>query len=91
MIAVPSDADALIALPLRHAGADGVDDSHDFVAGYAGVLESRPMSIFHESIAVADAARGYLDKNLSRSGRRDFTFDEFERPAGAGDLSNTHL
>jgi hypothetical protein len=40
---------------------------------------------------VADAARFDFDPHLPRAGRRDFTFNYFERTIRTSDLRRTHL
>ena len=40
---------------------------------------------------MADAAGLNFDPNLARTRLGNFAFDDFKRPAGAGDLDSTHF
>src|SRR6185312_5037460 len=88
---VPADTDALAGFELRDASADRVNHTDDFMPWHARVLNARPVAFFRERITVANAAG--LNFNAHPSGRRlgNRPFDNFNRPAGAGDLRYLHF
>jgi hypothetical protein len=61
------------------------------VAGHARILEAGPVPFLHERIAVTDAAGLDFDPDLTGPGLGNFAFNDFKRPAGAGDLGSAHL
>jgi hypothetical protein len=88
---MPAHADTLAGLPLRHVWADGVHAPCNFVPWYAGVLQPGPKSFFHQHVTMTNAAGFDLDANLSASGLRDGTLNQFEVTAGSGYLDNSHF
>ena len=91
MSAVPAHAHALAGFPLRHARAHGIHHAHDFMAGHTRILDARPVAFLHQRIAVADAAGLDFDPHLAGGGLWNFTFNDFKRSAGAGDLGSAHF
>jgi len=55
-------------LPLDHAGTDGIDVAADLVAWDTRVLQPRHHALFHQDVAVADAAGMHLDPDLPSGG-----------------------
>ncbi len=66
--AVPAESDALADFEDGDVGADGVEDTGDFVAGDAGELDAGPHAFFGERVAVADAAGLHADADLAGAG-----------------------
>jgi hypothetical protein len=81
----------LAFFPAGNAGADIVDDSGNFMAGRARVLNPGHEAVFHDVIAETDTTGGNLDANLSLAGRGDFAFREFEVGTRFRDYGNSHL
>jgi hypothetical protein len=90
MPSVPAYANALSGLPLRHVGADLIDAAGNLVSGYAGILNARPKTFFHQRVAVANAAGFNFDANLPASGLGDRTLDDFKVPTSLADLNGFH-
>ena len=91
MPAVPAYPRALATFPLCDARAHGIHDPDHFMAGDSRILQSRPVAIFHQRIAVADAAGLDFDSHPAGSRLWNFTFNDFKRPPRAGDLRHTHF
>jgi hypothetical protein len=91
MPAVPANADALSRLVLGDACAHGIHETHDFVAGHARILDSRPVTFLGQRIAVTNAAGLDFDPHLTGTRLGNFAFNDFKRSAGAGDLGSAHL
>src|SRR5439155_21997801 len=91
LAAVPTDTDTLAYFPAGYAGADIVDDTGDFVPGDTRVLNSRPVSFFHETVAVTDAASLNFNPHMSGDWIGNFTLDNFKIRAGLGDLDHFHF
>jgi hypothetical protein len=91
MAAMPTDSNALAALPVRDIGADGVDAAGDFVSRNARILDAGPMAFFHHGIAMANAAGFDFDADLVADGIGDGSFYEFEIASGFGYLDCFHL
>jgi hypothetical protein len=88
--AMPSHSDALARLPLRDICANRIDASSDLVAGHARILDPRPVSFFHQSVAVADTAGFDPDAYLSASRLRGRTLYDFKISSGLTDLYGFH-
>src|SRR4029079_7819094 len=88
--AVPADPDALTLLPRGDAVADRVHDARDLVTGDARVLD-RKESLFHQDVAVTDAAGLDPDHDLARARRWHVALDPLERSAGLRHLERTHF
>ena len=88
--AMPSHADALAGLPLSDVSADGINAPCNFVPWHARILNSRPVSLFHQGVAVADAAGLHLDANLSSARFWNRTFNDFEISTWFADLYGFH-
>ncbi len=86
---VPTEADALAYFEERNIGADRVDDTGDFMAGYAGVLNAGPIAELGERIAVANAAGLHANADVAGAGLGEFFFYKLKRAAGGGDLHGT--
>jgi len=91
MTAMPAHADALARFPLRTAGADGIHDPDDFMAGNARILQAGPMAFLDQGIAVADATGLDFDPHLAGARFGDWAFYDFKRSARAGDLRGAHF
>jgi hypothetical protein len=87
---MPADAHALARLPFGYVRANRVDAPSDLVPRHARILDSRPESFFHQSIAVADAACFDLDPHLPASGLRDRALNHFEISSRFADLHGFH-
>src|SRR5262245_42098626 len=61
---VPADTASRPAFPRRHTGANLVDDTRHFMSRNAGILKSRPESVFCEDIAMTDSASLNLNSHL---------------------------
>jgi hypothetical protein len=57
MSAMPADTDSLTCRPRGDAVAYCIDVSGDFMTRHTGILKAGPQTLFHQSIAVANAAR----------------------------------
>jgi hypothetical protein len=90
MPTVPAHAHLLPWLPLRDPGSHGIDVATDFMAGNAGILDSRKKAFLGSFVAVTDSAGVDFDANLSGTGLRDVALDNFKRRPGLGDLDNLH-
>ena len=66
--AVPADSHAIADRPRGHVGTDGIDHSRDLMAGHARILETGPMALLDEKVAVADTAGGDFHTDGARSG-----------------------
>lgn len=82
MSAVPTHANPLAFLPCRDGGTDFVDDASNFVARNARILKSRPISLLHHLIAVADTARFDFDSHPVWLEFRDVSLDKLQTAAG---------
>jgi hypothetical protein len=49
------------------------------------------MAFFYQRVTMANATGLDLDPYLAGAGLRNFTFNQFKRPAGPGDLRSTHF
>ena len=56
MSAVPTDADTLTHLPLRHLLADRFYSSHDFMTRHSRIADDGEQTVNRHSVAVTDAA-----------------------------------
>jgi hypothetical protein len=90
MPAVPADTNTLPRLPQSYVRSNCIDASGDLVPGHTRVLNTRQQSLFHQRIAVTDAARFYLDTNLATVWLRDRTLDDFEISTWLADLNGFH-
>lgn len=54
---MPADTDALAFVPLFDIRAECIDPSSDLVARCAGLLDTGPLALLDEHIAVTDSAR----------------------------------
>jgi hypothetical protein len=61
------------------------------MAGHARILESRPVTFLDERVAVTDATGLDFYSDLAGTGLGNFAFNDFKRPAGAGDLGSAHF
>jgi hypothetical protein len=91
MSAMPAHSDPLAGFPAHNARAYRINDASHLVSRDPWILNARPEAFFCEHIAVADSASLDLDPNLSLSGGRDFTFNQFKGPLRTCDLHRTHL
>ena len=57
----------------------------------ARILDSRPVALFRQRIAVAQAASLNSEANLPRTWLRNLAFHHFKRPAWTRHLHCTHL
>src|SRR5262249_29505616 len=89
--AVPADTDALADLPRADLAADLVDPPRDLVTGNAGISEARPVSVLHQCIAVANAARFDFDAHLVRARFQKWPVNHFQLSAGPTDLHRCHV
>ena len=48
--------------------------------GHARILQSRPMALLRQRIAVANAAGLHFDPHPAGAGLRNFTFNDFKGP-----------
>ena len=87
---MPSQADPIPGLPERDVGAECVDASGNLVAGHARILNAGPVSLFHQRIAVADAAGLNFNAHLPAAGLRNGTLDDFKISTGLADLDGFH-
>ena len=78
------------SLPLRDAGADGVDSSGDFVTRHTWILQAGPETILHDHVAVADAAGFDVHADLARTGFGEGALDQFPITASFADLCGFH-
>jgi hypothetical protein len=90
MSTVPAHANAFTGCPALHAGPGRVHQADDFMARDTWILQARPESLLHHSIAMADAAGLHLDSHRAGAGLGDGAFDEFERTSGFGYLNCSH-
>lgn len=88
--AMPADADPHAELPFRYLGTDGVDDSHNFMTGYAWKLYAGKSPGHREHVAVAHPACLHFDAYLARLGVRDVTLHDFESGIGFPNLNDFH-
>jgi hypothetical protein len=91
MAAMPSHTNPLTRLPKLNVSSDGIYAASNFVSGYTGILNARPYAIFHENIAVTDAACVHFDSDLAARRIRDFALHQFEISAGFADLDSFHF
>src|SRR5438093_10993562 len=78
-------------LPPRDLSTDGIDNSCDLVSGNARILDSRPVTLFRQRIAVAQAASLNSDANLPRTWLRNLSLHHFKRSARARHQHCTHF
>src|SRR5207245_2701341 len=78
MSSMPAHTSALAGLPLRHIGSNSIYPPSNFVSGHARVLQSRPVSLFYQPVAVANAAGLDLNSHLSPAWVGNRALDEFE-------------
>jgi hypothetical protein len=90
MPAVPADTNTLPRLPKSDVRTHCIDASGDLVPRHARILNTRQQSLFHQRIAVTDAARFYLDTNLATVWLRDRALDDFEISTWLADLNGFH-
>ena len=88
--AVPADRGALADLPADDAGADGVNDPGDLVAGHTRVLQAGPRPLLGKRVTVTDATRLDPNSHRPRAGLWDLALDELERTVGITHLSRSH-
>ena len=88
--AMPTYAHTLARLPVGYVRSNRVDAPGDLMPRHARILDSRPESFFHQSIAVADAACFDLDPHLPASGLRDRALDHFKIFSRFADLHGFH-
>jgi len=82
MPAVPSDANALVRLPLGNSFAHCVDDARCFMSGNPRILKARPRAFFRKHVTVADATGLNLDPHLSCARLGNLGFDNLEISSG---------
>jgi hypothetical protein len=90
MPAVPADTNTLPRLPQSDVRTHSIDASGDLVPRHARILKTRQQSLFHQRIAVTDAARFYLDTNLATAWLRDRALDDFKISTWLADLNGFH-
>jgi hypothetical protein len=61
------------------------------MAGYARILQARPVAFLHQRIAVADAAGLDFNPHPPGGGLGNFAFNNLKRAVGPDDLRSTHL
>ena len=83
-----ADADALADAPGGHAGADGVDDTDDLVAGNDRLRRVIAQPLTGNDVGVADAAALDPDPHLSRRWLTELPGDQRELP-DPGDFERT--
>src|SRR5262249_50754443 len=88
--AVPAYANALADRPAGNTRAELVDESRDFVAGNAGILNSWPPAFFGKYITVADTAGLHFNAHLAGTRIGNFAFDDLEIAARPGNLRGLH-
>jgi hypothetical protein len=88
---MPAHPHALARFPLGDPGADRIHRPDHFMAGNARILNTRPMAFLDQRVTMANATGLDLDPHLAGAGLRNFTFNQFKRPAGPGDLGSTHF
>ena len=71
--------DQIAGLPLRHAGAAGVDDADDIVAGRIGQRRDAGIqSAAHQHVGESNSACKNADAQFVWAGIANFVFDYFE-------------
>src|SRR5579863_71738 len=90
MTAMPADAYALAGLPKGDVGSNLVDAARDLVPRHSRILDSRPIPMFNQFVAVANATGFYLDSYLltPRFGNR--ALYDFEISTWLADLNGFH-
>ena len=88
--AVPTDTDALARFEAGYVGTERVDQSDDLVSGDARILQPGKRPLPSQDVAMADATGLDFDSHATRFGLRNFAFDNFKRPFGAGNLDGSH-
>ncbi len=91
MPSMPAYASALAGLPERHVRPYRVNSPSNFMPGHARVPQSRPVSLFYQQVAVANAAGLDLNSHLAPAWVRDRALDEFEISSGAAYLDDFHV
>jgi hypothetical protein len=91
MTTMPTHAHALTGFPCGNARAHSIHDSDHFMAGHTWISQAGRVAFLHNRIAVTDAAGLNFDPHPAGIRQGDFAFNNLKRPAGAGDLCNTHL
>ncbi len=84
--AVPSQADPLASFPEGDVGPNRIDASGNLMARHSRILNSRPVSPFHQRVAVADAASFHLDAYLPAAGLWNRAVHNFKIPSWLADL-----
>src|SRR4030095_6694878 len=82
MAAVPTDTDAVALLPSGYAAAKVINQTGNFVAWNAGILQAGPVAFLYDVVAHADSAGLDLHANLAWAGRRYLAFDNFKIAPG---------
>src|SRR4029453_17737959 len=91
MAAVPAYANSLALPPIRDAGTEPIDASGDFVTRHTWISKPGPETVFHEHIAVANAADLHLHPDLRGAWFREGAFDQFPITARSADLCGFHF
>src|SRR5207248_1995152 len=90
MSAMPPQANSLAGLPGLHVFTNRVNPTRDFMPWSPRILNSRPISLFNQHVAVANSACLNLDAHLSAVGFRGGALDGFEIPACFVYLNDFH-
>ena len=87
---VPADAHALPRFPLRDVSSNRVDQSGNFVARNAWVLQPGKARLFYDGVTVADAAGLYLNSHLGSARFWYRALDDFKVSTRFADLCGFH-
>ena len=83
MPAMPAHANSLALPPIRDACTEPIDASGDFVTRHTWIPKTWPKAVFHDRIAVANAADFHFHPNLRGAGFREVAFDSSAEPDSA--------
>jgi hypothetical protein len=86
---VPAEADALANLEDGNIGADFVEDSSNFMTGYAWIGDAGKSAIFCDGVAVTNPACLHTNAHMAGTGRRELALYQFEWTTGRSDLKST--
>ena len=90
MAAVPADSHAIADRPRGHVGTDGIDHSRNLMAGHARILETGPVALLDEKVAVANAAGGDFYADRAGAGLGEGTLGDREVGAWFCKLYDLH-
>jgi len=89
--AVPADSDAVANLPALDPAANCIHHTCDFVSRDARILNIGEQTFLGNRIAVTDTTRLHLHAHITRSGLRNFAFDDLKWSLGFGNLHCAHF